>query len=424
MRILAIAWKDLSITFRDRNALFLMILAPLVLSFIIGASFGNFLIGGSSVPFDQIPVLVVNDDAGDMGQQFVATMQAGELADLLLVTQMDDLDEARAIVQQGDARAAVHIPAGFSTAVRGETPATSPTIIAFYADPTATLTPNIVRGIVARITNSFNTGAIGAQVTVEQLMGQTAVLGPALAQLGAVLEEQIGSQMEQGNGRAANGRAAITLRQLTVGEIEEPLEISPFAFFAPSMGILFLMFAMMDSTRSILEEEREGTLPRLLTTPIAHSELLLGKVGGVFVAGIIQFVVFVVASRLLFQLNWGHSASGLALMVLAIVLAYTGLGLLIAAFARDVNQAAIFGSVISLVFAALGGNFVNAQNFPPWLDQLSKITINRWGIDGLTALTIYDGGLNDVLLPAAILLSIGSLFFLLALWQFGRRIKR
>ncbi|HUM71003.1 MAG TPA: hypothetical protein PLK31_19395, partial [Chloroflexota bacterium] len=119
MRILAIAWKDLSITFRDRNALLLMILAPLVLSFIIGASFGNFLIGSSSVPFDQIPVLVVNDDTGEMGAQFVATMQAGELADLLLVTEMADLDEARAIVQAGEARAAVHIPAEFSTAVRG-----------------------------------------------------------------------------------------------------------------------------------------------------------------------------------------------------------------------------------------------------------------------------------------------------------------
>lgn len=419
MKILAIAWKDLSITFRDRNALLLMILAPLVLSFIIGASFGNFLLGGSSVPFDQIPVLVVNEDDGEMGEQFVAIMQAGELAELLLVTEMTDLDEARAIVQRGEARAAVHIPAEFSTAVRGSTDSSSPAIIAFYADPTATVTPNIVRGIVMQIAHSFNTGAIGAQVTVEQLMGQTAVLGLALARLGTVLEEQIGTQSGQ-----ANSGATINLRQISVGEIEEPVEISPFAFFAPSMGILFLMFAMMDSTRSILEEERAGTLPRLLTTPIAHSELLLGKVGGVFLAGIIQFVVFVVASRLLFQLNWGQSVSGLALMVLAIVLAYTGLGLLIAAFARDVNQAAIFGSVISLVFAALGGNFVNAQNFPPWLDQLSKITINRWGIDGLTALTIYNGGLADVLIPAAILLGIGGLFFLLALWQFDRRMTK
>lgn len=419
MKILAIAWKDLSITFRDRNALLLMILAPLMLSFIIGASFGNFLLGGSSVPFDQIPVLVVNEDDGEMGEQFVAIMQAGELAELLLVTEMTDLDEARAIVQRGEARAAVHIPAEFSTAVRGSTDSSSPAIIAFYADPTATITPNIVRGIVMQIAHSFNTGAIGAQVTVEQLMGQAAVLGPALARLGTVLEEQIGTQSGQ-----ANSGVTINLRQISVGEIEEPLEISPFAFFAPSMGILFLMFAMMDSTRSILEEERAGTLPRLLTTPIAHSELLLGKVGGVFLAGIIQFVVFVVASRLLFQLNWGQSVSGLALMVLAIVLAYTGLGLLIAAFARDVNQAAILGSVISLVFAALGGNFVNAQNFPPWLDQLSKITINRWGIDGLTALTIYNGGLADVLIPAAILLGIGGLFFLLALWQFDQRMTK
>ncbi|NJN54195.1 MAG: hypothetical protein HC804_05195 [Anaerolineae bacterium] len=55
---------------------------------------------------------------------------------------------------------------------------------------------------------------------------------------------------------------------------------------------------------------------------------------------------------------------------------------------------------------------------------MSKITINRWGIDGLTALTIYGGGLSDVLLPAAVLLSIGGLFFVLALWQFNRRISK
>ncbi len=206
MRILAITWKDLSITFRDRNALLLMILAPLVLSFIIGASFGNFLMGGSSVPFDQIPVLVVNDDEGEMGVQFVEAMQAGELAELLLVTEMADLDEARAIVQQGEARAVVHIPVGFSTAVRGNTDSPSPAIVAFYADPSSTITPNIVRGIVVQITNSFNTGAIGAQVTVEQLMGQTAVLGPALTQLGTVLEELAHSWVEQTRARPTGVR--------------------------------------------------------------------------------------------------------------------------------------------------------------------------------------------------------------------------
>ncbi|NJN54194.1 MAG: ABC transporter permease [Anaerolineae bacterium] len=282
MKSLAIAWKDLSITFRDRNALLLMILAPLLLSFIIGASFGN-LFSGGSVPFDQIPVLVVNADAGESGQQFVAALQSQGLADLLLVTETDDLAAARTLVQQGEARAAVYIPPEFSTAVRGTNPESS-AFVAFYADPSATITPNIVRGIVVQITNNFNTGAIAAQVTVAQLMAQADRLGPGLAQIGPVLEEQIQEQV--GGGDTA---VTINLHQVTVGETEEPVEISPFAFFAPSMGLLFLMFAMMDSTRTILEEEKAGTLSRLLTTPIGHSELLLGKVGGVFLTGIVQF---------------------------------------------------------------------------------------------------------------------------------------
>ncbi len=414
MTILAIAWKDLSINFRDRNALLLMIVAPLVMSAIIGAAFGSFLLGGAA-PFDKIPVLVVNADEGTMGQQFVDALMSEDMADLLVVTLMSDLAVARTQVQQGEARAAIYLPPDFTTAVQGTVPNARQSLVHFYADPSATITPNIVRGIVVQLVNGFNGGAISAQVTVAQLSASSETLGTALLNLAPVLNTTI----EEVYGRDVT---AIELHEVAVGETAEAVEISPFAFFAPSMGILFLMFAMMDTTRSILEEEKGGTLSRLLTTPISHGTLLAGKVGGVFFSGIIQFVLFVAASHLLFQLYWGPSIAGLALMVLAIVTAYTGLGMLIAALAQNINQAAILGSVISLVFAALGGNFVAAQNFPPWLNQLSKITINRWGIDGLIDLTIYGGGLPDVLAEAGVLLGLGVAFFALAMWQFNRRI--
>lgn len=414
MTILAIAWKDLNINFRDRNALILMIIAPLVMSAIIGAAFGSFLSGGTA-PFDEIPVLVINDDEGEMGQQFVDALMSEDMADLLTITLMADLAAARALVQQGEARAAIYLPPDFTTAVQNTDPNAEQSLVHFYADPSATITPNIVRGIVVQLVNGFNGGAISAQVAVGQLLARSEIVGTALFNLEPVLNTTI----EEVYGRDAT---AIELHEVAVGETVEAVEISPFAFFAPSMGILFLMFAMMDTTRSILEEEKGGTLSRLLTTPISRGTLLVGKVGGVFFSGIIQFVVFVAASRLLFQLYWGPSIAGLALMVLAIVTAYTGLGMLIAAFAQNINQAAILGSVISLVFAALGGNFVAAQNFPPWLNQLSKITINRWGIDGLIDLTIYGGGLPDVLAEAGVLLGLGVAFFALAMWQFNRRI--
>ena len=140
--------------------------------------------------------------------------------------------------------------------------------------------------------------------------------------------------------------------------------------------------------------------------------------------GALQFVVFVIASSLLFSLSWGSSPAGLALMVLAVVLAFTSLGAFIAAFARDANQANIIGSVVTLAFAALGGNFVPAQNFPPFLEQLSKISINRWALDGFSDLTLFGLGLNDVLLEVGVLLGLSLVLIGLALWQFQRRIAR
>lgn len=415
-KIVAIAWKDTSIRFRDRSGLLLMIIAPLILAAIIGASFGQFLLGNSTTPFDAIPVAVINQDSGDMGQQFVDALQSEQLTDLLLLTVAAAADETavRTQVQQGDIRALIIIPANFTNAVMSSEDSTS---IQFYADPGATLTPNIVRGIVLQIMNQFNSGAVAAAVTVDQLLPHSRDLGPAMLELEPTLTSAISEQ-------TSNGR--ITLNPITVGiAAEKPIvEASPFAFFAPSMGILFLMFAMMDTTRTILEEERDGTLGRLLTTPSGHMQILLGKVTGILTTGFIQFIVFVFASRILFQLDWGSSPAGLGLMVIGIVLAYTSLGMVIAAYAKDLNQAAIIGSVLSLVFAALGGNFVAAQNFPPFLNQLSKITINRWGLDGLTELTIYQGGMSDVLPHTAVLLTFSAIMLTAALWQFNRRIRR
>ncbi len=416
MKIWTIAWKDTLIRFRDRNALILMILAPLVLSAIIGSAFGGFISGSDPVPFDAIPVLVINEDEGAQGEQFIEILTSGDLADLLDVTVMTDLDAARQQVQAGDARAAIVIPASFSEAVEGSED-TAVSQIQFYADPSATLTPNIVRGVVTQMVNGFNTAAISVDVTLDQLTASTDTLGPAMANLGTLLNSELESQIGQ-------NQASISLRDVSVTNEEGGGDLNPFAFFAPSMGILFLMFAMVDGTRSILDEQQGGTLDRLVSTPTSHIEIILGKIGGVFLTGALQFVVFVIASSLLFRLDWGNSPLGLALMVLAVVLAFTSLGALVAAFARDANQANIVGSVVTLLFAALGGNFVPAQNFPPFLEQLSKISINRWALDGFSDLTLYGLGLDSVLLEAGILLGLSIVLIGLALWQFQRRLAR
>ena len=413
MKIWTIAWKDTLIRFRDRNALILMLAAPLLISAIIGSAFGGFVSGGGAAPLSDIPLIIVNADEGELGQTFtdLLTTNIPELVELLEPTEMSDLDEARAIVQAGESRAVVYIPANFSASLQGDSEATA---VQLYTDPAATITPNIIRGIVNQIANEFASRRISGQITAEHLTEEyVANLDAALADLGtAIAAELQADEIDSGT---------ISLNRVVLGEAND---FNPFAFFVPSMGIFFLVFTMMDGTRSILDEDREGTLDRLVSTPTSHSQILLGKIFGVFLTGILQFVIYVAASRLLFGVNWGSSWTGLALMTLMTVAAFTSLGAFIAAFARDANQANIFGSAIAMLSGALGGNFTSTFNFPAWLDFASKFTVNRWSIDGFVDLTLFNLGLSAVLPEIGVLLTITAVFFALGLWQFQRRIAR
>ncbi|MCI0574927.1 MAG: ABC transporter permease [Chloroflexi bacterium] len=422
-KIWAIALKDTLVRFRDRNALILMLAAPLALSAIVGAAFGGFITNANASPIRDIPLIVVNGDQGVIGQRFLAVLNSPELAELLEPSFMDDLDEARQIVARGEVRAVVYIPPSFSETI--EYIDTSGSVIQIYTDPSATITPLIIRSVMTQIANGFSSVGVSTRVTAEQISDQADILGAAMAELGPVLQEEIEINLADEDEAVTESLTTTQLNWITTGEGEGgTADANPLAFFAPSMGIFFLMFTVMRGARSILDEQVEGTLDRLISTPTGNVEILLGKIGGTLLTGILQFAVFVVASQVIFSLDWGESLPGLVIMTLVVVFAFTSLGAVIAAFVKDTNQAATLGSIVILVSAALGGNFVPATNYPEWLQQLSKITINRWALDGFADLTMRGLGLTDIVLEVGILFLIAVALLSAALWQFQRRIAR
>ena len=104
----------------------------------------------------------------------------------------------------------------------------------------------------------------------------------------------------------------------------------------------------------------------------------------------------------------------LALMVAAVVAAYTSLGAVIAAFSKNVFQAGAIGGGITMISAGLGGNFFAADNLPGWLEVLSRMTINRWALEGFSKLVVRDLGVSDVVLNAVVLFSMAAVLFVSA----------
>ena len=72
-KILAIAWKDLRSTLRNRPALVMMLVAPLALAALLGFAFG----GGGGFEIAATKVVVANQDAGgaEPGQNAGAAIQ-------------------------------------------------------------------------------------------------------------------------------------------------------------------------------------------------------------------------------------------------------------------------------------------------------------------------------------------------------------
>jgi hypothetical protein len=93
-KIWLIGWKDVTLAFRDTAALVLMLLAPFALTLGLGFVTGRFS-GASGSGLSSIPVVLVNQDSGLLGNELVKLFQSGDLGTLVAADLVEDPAAAR-----------------------------------------------------------------------------------------------------------------------------------------------------------------------------------------------------------------------------------------------------------------------------------------------------------------------------------------
>ncbi|HEU4745237.1 MAG TPA: ABC transporter permease [Anaerolineales bacterium] len=411
-KLFLIGIKDLKLMFRDRAALVFMLLAPFLLTIGMGFVTGRF--SGSSSGLSDIPVVIVNLDHEQLGDALADVFSSQELAELMEPTASSDPEAARQFIDDDEAAAAVIIPEGFTRSI---IPAEGtsfdagfvqpePVKIEVYANPARPTSSGVVKAIVDEFVSRVEEGRTSGMTSIVQLM-QAGLLDPQDAEREARALFQNVDQTQT---------TAITLK--TNQEGAEAVEFDILAYMAPGMALLFLMYTVSYGGRSILAERSQGTLPRLLVSPTSTSQVLGGKVLGIFFMGVAQVTILILASSIFFGLKWGDTP-GLAVLIFATVLGATGWGMLITAIARTPAQVGSLGSAIMLIFGILGGSFINLDQMPSMVRTLSKITPNAWGLDGFTTLAL-GGRLPNLTEPVTALLIMGAVLFGISVLLFSR----
>jgi ABC-2 type transport system permease protein len=401
-----IAWKDTRIRLNDRSALVFTLLTPLLLTFLMGQVFGR-QEENSDFSIPAVPVAVVNQDDGRFATTLMEILTTNEtVTSLLAVTVVEDPAPVRTQIEAGQGYCClVMIPAGFSEGVANGEPIT----IEMLYDPAATISPLLVRGVLEQITGQMVGRSDAVAVIINQLVASGRITD---AQEGT----RIGTEIAESD--ALNN--PVTLRLLTPeGETQR---FNPLAYLAPGMAILFLSLSAAQGTRSILREQQSGTLARLNSTPTSPFAIVGGKILGVAFFGLLQFGVLLLGAVVLFGVRW-RDPLAVILLSLLLVLAFTALGLMIASLARTEGEAALYGTVGSVIFSVLGGGVGFRGDYPPFLQTLGLITPNAWGMDAFTKLG-FGGGLVEILPQLAGLLVLTAIAFGVSVFGYQRSMAK
>jgi ABC-2 type transport system permease protein len=371
---LTILRKDLRLRLRDRSVLLFALVVPLGLTALFSAIFPE-------TEDLRVSAAVVDLDGSEIAAGFADQALAGLVdSGMLELTPLDDRDAAVAEIDAGELDAAWVVPEGFGDAVSSAEAATLEVLV------------NPDRALAAEVARSIAEGYADRLDTVTLAVATTALSGVEPG------EEQLSEAARV----AAETPPVVTLEEVTTDD----RQLDGVSYLAAGMAAFFVFFTVTYGVTGMLEERQLQTLPRLLAAPVSPTAVQLGKVLGALVLGLTSMVVLAVASRVLLGAEWGRPL-GVAVLIVAIVVAALGLMALVGSFARTAEQAGNLQAIVAIVLGMLGGVF-----FPLPLDEgvLRLVTLlspHAWFLRGLGDL-VGTGELRSVLPAAGALVVFGA----------------
>ncbi|HEC36018.1 MAG TPA: ABC transporter permease, partial [Anaerolineae bacterium] len=285
-------------------------------------------------------------------------------------------------------------------------------------DPALTLGPGIVKELIGQFVDGFAGAKIATGVVAEQLGKRGIEVNASLMQDVAMQYAAWVKAVGQSQGQGAHPALDIQSPSSEVEPVNQGAAMMGNVF--AGMMIFFVFFTGASAAESIIREDEEGTLARLFTTPTPRAVILGGKFASVFITLAVQVIVLLFASALIFGIRWGEPAA-VTLAALGLVVVAAGFGVLIMSFLKTTRQAGpVMGGVLTLTGMA-GGLFTTGfQNLPAAYDTITLFTPHGWALRCWKA-ALAGASVGDVLLPVAVTLGMGLVFFIVGAFVFRKR---
>ncbi len=393
-KAISIAALQFKQTMLNPFSLVYFLLVPLLFTFAIGQVYQSEAAAGP------LALGVANLDSGTVGTQMVSALETGGNVAIRLVS----AEEAQHSASGLDA--GLVLPADASAQMRAGAPVAIHLYLHSNDGQKAEIAEQAVEAAMLRVESAQQAGATALRIADT---------------LGLVNEAEQAAY-QQNAAQAAEAQwasgAPVSLQVKPVTRSGQTLSPTGYSQSSPGMLVMFSLIVFLGGGVGILYEREEGTLRRLVVMPMHRSAILIGKMLGIYSAGIIQMVLLIVAGALIFGVNWGRSPLALALVVIVFALAAASLGILISALARSGAQAGALVNVIVLSFSALGGAWWPLEVVPAWLRTVGHLLPTAWAMDAFQDIITRGLDMQAILPEIAVLFGFAVVFLALSIRAF------
>lgn len=360
MKVLVIAWTNLVRTFRDRLGLFFIVLMPMIIIITLGITYG----GQGSVR-----VGVTDADQGPFAVELVDAIGEATGDARIEIRRFATVDELRDAVARGHVQFGLAIAGGYDAALRAGQPGS----VEFVTPPT--------------------TASSAVQATAERAVATQA----ALIRSARFAIATNGISFDAALAAARTARAGAAGVSVTVASVVTAAtsRASGFSIGAQSQLVLFMFLTSLVGATELVLSRQLRISRRMLSTPTGPWTIIAGEGLGRVGLAVFQGAFIVLASWLLFQVDWVDLPATVAIVA---IFSFVGAGaaMLVGTIASNPSQAGALGPALGLVFGLLGGTMVPIEVFPEAMRTIAHVTPHSWAMDAFRALLLENASLADI----------------------------
>lgn len=384
MNALTVASASVRRLLRDRTAMFFVVLLPIVVILVIGAT-----VGGN----DRFRVGVVSHDTRPLATELVTALRDAPATGAKTYA---DEGSVRTAVRRGELDAAVVVPAHFDADLRSGRTVPVP--------------------------------VIGGGATGNEQAARSAVAAVIAAQAARVQAAQFATRTNRSDleralqvaTRLQSTTPAVTVRTEVVGGGSQILPAG-FGYSAPTMLVLFVFINALASGGAVIQTRRLGIYDRVLAAPVGARDVVLGETLCYFALAMLQSLLIVGIGALLFGVSWGDPLAAAAL-VLAWALLGTGAGMLSGTVFRTPEQAGAIGPALGIALGMLGGCMWPLAIVTPVMQTIGHLSPHAWAVGAWTTVLSRGGHLPDIAVPLAVICSLAAVLLAVATLRMRRQL--